>query len=122
VVYDIPARERSPARQVTAPPPTRSLPRGRQGAPVRFRMDTSYRLRPPRTRIIQDVLDRGCADDLPPGTHVEVRNRFNEQWTGGFVIDASVGSGYRLRRAWSGALLPVIFNEDDVRRADMVPR
>jgi hypothetical protein len=122
VVYDVPAGEQRPARAMAAPRPMRALPRPRRGAPVSFRMDTSFTPRPPRTRIIQDVLDRGCADDLAPGTHVEVRNRFNERWTGGFVVDAAVGAGYRLRRAWNGAVLPVTFKQADVRRANMVPR
>jgi hypothetical protein len=85
-------------------------------------MDKSFNVRPPRERIIQDVLDRGCRDEFALGTHVEVRNRFNERWTGGFVIDAVLGDGYRLRRAWNGAVLPVNFKADDLRPAEMVPR
>jgi hypothetical protein len=87
-------------------------------------MDMSFTVPPARTQAIQEVLDRGCASasGLAPGTHVEVRNRFNEQWTGGFVIDAELDGGYRLRRAWNGAVLPVTFKEGDLRPAEMAPR
>jgi hypothetical protein len=87
-------------------------------------MDMSFTAPPARTQAIQEVLDRGCASasGLAPGTHVEVRNRFNEQWTGGFVIDAELDGGYRLRRAWNGAVLPVTFKEGDLRPAEMARR
>lgn len=85
-------------------------------------MDMSFTARPAQTQVIQEVLDRGCASGLAPGTHVEVRNRFNERWTGGFVIDAALDEGYRLRRAWNGAVLPVTFKEDDLRPAELARR
>jgi hypothetical protein len=122
VVYDIPSGEHRPKREMSTPRPMRALPRPQQGARVHFRMDTSFNNPPSRTRMIQDVLDRGSADGLSPDMPVEVRNRFNERWTGGFVIDAVVGDRYRLRRAWNGAVLPVHFKADDLRRTDVVAR
>jgi hypothetical protein len=53
---------------------------------------------------------------LEPGTHVEVRNRFEQRWARGFEVAEVVGDGYRLRRRSDGSLLPAVFDADDVRR------
>ncbi|MGQ0823634.1 MAG: hypothetical protein ACT4OX_01155 [Actinomycetota bacterium] len=56
---------------------------------------------------------------MRPGTHVEVRSRFEEQWSRGFEISEIVNTTgrdcYRLRRRSDGALLPVLFESDDLR-------
>jgi hypothetical protein len=60
------------------------------------------------------------ANELDPGTRVEVRRRFDRAWARGFeVIDVSE-AGYRLRRTSDNAVLPVPFPRVDVRAA--VPR
>ena len=53
---------------------------------------------------------------LTEGTPVEVRNRFDSRWTRGFVVDAVVDGGYRLRRSSDEQLLPSVFTTDEVRR------
>jgi hypothetical protein len=54
-----------------------------------------------------------------PGTHVEVRNRFEAHWSRGFEIAERVDQNgapiYRVRRRSDGSILPVTFNEDDLR-------
>jgi len=53
---------------------------------------------------------------LRPGTRVEVRNRFDGAWTRGFEVAEVGATGYRLKRLTDGAVLPVTFVDDDVRR------
>ena len=54
---------------------------------------------------------------LKPGTHVEVRSRFDRGWKRGFEIAEVIDSGgYRVRRLSDGAVLPVPFDVEDVRR------
>jgi hypothetical protein len=56
---------------------------------------------------------------MRPGTHVEVRSRFESRWSRGFeVADCDDTNGppvYKLRRRSDGSILPVVFTEDDVR-------
>jgi hypothetical protein len=56
---------------------------------------------------------------MEPGTRVEVRSRFDATWARGFeIIEAVDDDGvrrYRLRRRSDQAVLPVLFDEDDVR-------
>jgi hypothetical protein len=59
---------------------------------------------------------------MQPGTPVEVRRRFDDRWARGFEIqevveaDASgAGPRYRIRRRSDNAVLPVLFDADDVR-------
>jgi hypothetical protein len=57
---------------------------------------------------------------MRPGTRVEVRSRFEERWTRGFevseVLEADEGAPvYRVRRRSDGSILPVTFNDDDLR-------
>lgn len=55
--------------------------------------------------------------DLPPGTRVEVRNRFDGSWSRGFEVASVDEDGrYRIRRRSDGDLLPTPFERDDVRR------
>ncbi len=49
------------------------------------------------------------------GTAVEVRNRFEGQWTRGFEVVSVTDDGYRVRRLSDGAELPTVFVHDDVR-------
>jgi hypothetical protein len=71
----------------------------------------------PLAERLKDFLNRGFAGDLPPGTSVVVRNRFNEQWAPGFVVHEPTPDGYRIRRHHSSTVLPGIFSRDDVREA-----
>lgn len=56
---------------------------------------------------------------MSPGTHVEVRSRFESRWARGFEIaDLADENGlrrYKVRRRSDGSILPVLFGEDDVR-------
>jgi hypothetical protein len=52
-----------------------------------------------------------------PGTRVEVRSRFRQDWVRGFEVAAAEGPGYRLRRLSDNTLLPVVFAGTDVRVA-----
>jgi hypothetical protein len=56
---------------------------------------------------------------VQPGTHVEVRSRFDQRWARGFEIEERVddqaGLQYRLRRRSDGSVLPALFVDDDVR-------
>lgn len=54
---------------------------------------------------------------MKTGTKVEVRDRFARAWRRGFEVAESVdGEGYRIRRLSDGAILPVVFSGDEVRR------
>ena len=53
---------------------------------------------------------------LERGTPVEVRDRFEGRWAGGFEIDGFDGENYTIRRLSDGSVLPVSFTRDDVRR------
>jgi hypothetical protein len=54
-----------------------------------------------------------------PGTRVEVRSRFEAAWSRGFEVaervEMSAGLRYKLRRRSDGSILPVLFDEDDLR-------
>jgi hypothetical protein len=53
------------------------------------------------------------------GTRVEVRSRFDARWARGFeVAEVVAGNGkpkYRVRRRSDGSVLPVLFDDDDLR-------
>ena len=55
------------------------------------------------------------------GTSVEVRRRFDQAWARGFEVASATEEGYRLRRQSDGAVLPVSFPPDDVRRSSGSP-
>jgi hypothetical protein len=59
--------------------------------------------------------DATANDDLRPGRKVEVRNRFDGSWSGGFEVVEEVDVGYRVRRRSDGAVLPGVFRGDEVR-------
>jgi hypothetical protein len=55
---------------------------------------------------------------VKPGTHVEVRSRFEDRWSRGFEVAAVVGEDhpqFRIRRRSDGSELPVLFEQDDLR-------
>lgn len=56
---------------------------------------------------------------MRPGTHVEVRSRFDERWCRGFeiaeIVDDDEVVRYRVRRRSDGSILPVLFEDDDLR-------
>jgi hypothetical protein len=54
-------------------------------------------------------------DSLPPGTRVEVRQRFDQSWARGFEIAEMEDDGYRVRRRSDGSILPAVFSAKDVR-------
>jgi hypothetical protein len=56
-----------------------------------------------------------------PGTRVEVRSRFRQDWVRGFEVAEAEGAGYRLRRLSDNALLPVVFAGADLRTAGAGP-
>ena len=53
------------------------------------------------------------------GTRVEVRSRFEAAWSRGFEVVEQIaedrGLRYRLRRRSDGSILPVLFDENDLR-------
>jgi hypothetical protein len=53
---------------------------------------------------------------LPPGTKVDVRNRYQGTWVRGFEVAQETPEGYRIRRLSDGSVLGELFNRDDVRR------
>lgn len=56
---------------------------------------------------------------MRPGTRVEVRSRFESAWSRGFEVaervEMSAGLRYKLRRRSDGSILPVLFDEHDLR-------
>jgi hypothetical protein len=50
------------------------------------------------------------------GTRVEVRTGFERTWARGFEIVAANDAGYTVRRLSDGRELPVVFDDDRVRR------
>jgi hypothetical protein len=50
-----------------------------------------------------------------PGTPVEVRSRFRRDWVRGFEVASAEDHGYRLRRSSDNTLLPIVFDDEDVR-------
>ncbi len=57
---------------------------------------------------------------VKPGTHVEVRSRFESRWSRGFEIvhcddDAHGDRRYQVRRRSDGSILPVLFDANDLR-------
>lgn len=55
---------------------------------------------------------------LAPGDPIEVQNRFDGTWCGGFEIAEVLGSpprwSYRIRRLSDGELLPRVFEHDAI--------
>jgi hypothetical protein len=56
---------------------------------------------------------------IDAGAPVEVRNHFEGRWCDGFEVADRIDAGskavaYRLRRVSDGAVLPVLFADDDV--------
>jgi hypothetical protein len=63
-----------------------------------------------------DVAERlHLEEELPPGTKVEVRKRFDASWARGFEVIDLTERGYRVRRLSDGMELPADFIGDDVR-------
>lgn len=54
---------------------------------------------------------------LAVGERVEVRRRFDSQWSRGFEVVEVTATGYRLRRTSDNEVLPIEFPPDDVRPA-----
>lgn len=53
---------------------------------------------------------------LAAGTRVDVRSRYVGSWSRGFEVAERVDqNGYRVRRVSDGAVLPDLFDEDELR-------
>jgi hypothetical protein len=52
---------------------------------------------------------------LPPGTPVEVFNRFSASWISGFDVATTIEDGCELRRRSDDTVLPKTFHVDDLR-------
>src|SRR6185312_15417214 len=52
------------------------------------------------------------------GDRVEVKTRFSGDWAAGFEVDAVTDAGCRVRRVSDGAVLPALFDFDDIRIID----
>jgi hypothetical protein len=56
---------------------------------------------------------------MRPGTRVEVRSRFEAAWARGFEVVERIAevpeARYKVRRRSDGSILPVLFEEDDLR-------
>lgn len=63
-----------------------------------------------------EATDPGPRSPLPPGTKVDVRNRFQGTWVRGFEVAEVTGDGYHIRRLSDGSTLGEVFDRDDVRR------
>lgn len=58
----------------------------------------------------------GSSGGLATGTRIDVRSRFVGSWTHGFEVAEKVDErGYRIKRLSDGAVLPDIFDEEEVR-------
>ncbi|HLX88382.1 MAG TPA: hypothetical protein VKR22_08020 [Acidimicrobiales bacterium] len=63
-----------------------------------------------------DAMASGRSSALTAGTRVDVRSRFVGQWSRGFEVAEHVDAhGYRVRRLSDGAVLPDLFDEDELR-------
>jgi hypothetical protein len=56
---------------------------------------------------------------IEAGTSIEVRGRFDGRWCGGFEVADLVEADaeeirYRVRRTSDGAILPVLFADEDI--------
>jgi hypothetical protein len=56
-----------------------------------------------------------AADELRPGTAVELHSTFSDSWSGGFEILGVVVGGYRIRRSSDGSVLPGPTSTADLR-------
>jgi hypothetical protein len=63
-----------------------------------------------------DALNPGGRSPLPPGTKVDVRNRYQGTWVRGFEVAEVTPDGYRIRRMSDGSTLGELFSRDDLRR------
>jgi hypothetical protein len=64
---------------------------------------------------VANARDAQADERLEPGTKVEVRRRFDQHWSRGFEVAEAVDDGYKLKRLSDNSVLPVVFDEDEVR-------
>lgn len=55
------------------------------------------------------------AEDLGPGSAVEIRRRLDGHWAKGFEVIDRTDGGFRIRRLSDGMELPVVIAADDIR-------
>lgn len=87
-------------------PPDRQSRRGGQRDPLPDRRDSD---------------DRNTADRLPVGAAIEIRCRFDNSWSNGFVISGYDDRAYRVCRSGDPTELPVAFDRDDIRAVVVDP-
>lgn len=63
----------------------------------------------------QPGFDAAETVELPVGTAVEVRRRFDRAWAKGFAVAATGPGSYQVRRISDGAVLPAWFPAAEVR-------
>ena len=68
------------------------------------------------TDVSASAVDVMVDELLKPGTRVEVRSRYDDDWARGFEVAEVLPETYRLRRLSDLSVLPVEFSFDDVRR------
>jgi hypothetical protein len=73
------------------------------------------------TRLDPEIATGGPRrrEPIDAGTSVEVRTRFDGRWSAGFEVVELIGADsaqvrYRLRRTSDGAILPVLFADNDI--------
>lgn len=58
----------------------------------------------------------GVGETISTGTRVDVRSRFVGSWSHGFEVAEKVDDrGYRIKRLSDGAVLPDVFDAEEVR-------
>ena len=63
-----------------------------------------------------EVDDSRVVHGLTAGEAIEVRNRFDRRWIGGYEIAGANARGFRVRRRSDGRELPEVFAATEVRR------
>lgn len=64
---------------------------------------------------MESSADQSAAEELAPGTAVEVQRRFDHGWARGFSVEQINEDGYTVRRESDGSVLPVTFPAAEVR-------
>ena len=59
--------------------------------------------------------DDRATGNLPVGTRVQVRNRFDGAWSSGFEVHGAAGDGYLVRRVSDARVIPTPFDPGDLR-------
>ena len=68
--------------------------------------------------VVADRASRSSGSAFRVGAQVEVRDRFQGSWSGGFEIAGLIPGGYALRRLSDRSVLPVAFADRVLRSND----